>query len=75
MAKKGSTFVAFRLDEWQALALSALAAEDMRSRNSLMRAIISDYIRSRMSTVQQSAFKQETGETVEEEKDVHPVEG
>ncbi len=55
--KKNKPFVAFRLDKWQADALAALAAEDMRSRNSLMRAVISDYIRTRMSPEQLALFK------------------
>ncbi len=56
--KKDKTFVAFRIDPWQAGALSALAEEDNRSRNSLMRAIIADYIKSRLTKEQLTVFRQ-----------------
>lgn len=55
--KEGTIFIAFRMDEWQAAALTAIAKEDQRSRNSLMRVIITDYIKKRLDPVQLDAFQ------------------
>ena len=59
--ENGTVFVAFRIDEWQAAALKAIADEDQRSRNSLMRSVITTYIKSRMDELQINAFKKEAG--------------
>ena len=56
-SKNGTTFVAFRLEHWMAVALNMLASEDNRSRNGLMRAIARDHIKSRMNPDQICALK------------------